>query len=56
MEKKAWTKPECSRIRLVPQEALARGCRGITGIGPKDQGCYGQGGGQGTYKCLNQTS
>lgn len=56
MERKTWSTPECSRIKLAPQEALARGCRGITGIGPKEQGCNGQGIGGGLNKCQDATS
>ena len=34
MKKKIWSKPECSKIKLVPQEAQAGGCKTRSGGGP----------------------
>ncbi len=31
MSKKRWIKPECLKVRLVPEEAVLWGCKLITG-------------------------
>jgi hypothetical protein len=44
MSKKKWTKPECTQIKLVPEEAVLAGCKtngaagpGFTGANCKEQ-------------------
>lgn len=54
MIKKIWSKPECSKIKLVPQEAQASGCKTHIGGGPRLSLCYGSGGGEGS--CRGQMS
>ena len=46
MIKKIWSKPECSKIKLVPQEAQASGCKTHIGGGPDTVTCFGVQGGK----------
>ena len=43
MEKKKWSKPECKKVNLVPDEAVLTGCKLDTG----------QGGAGGKGNCLH---
>ena len=38
--KREWSKPECNRIKLVPEEAVLWGCKVVTGAVARD-GWYG---------------
>lgn len=50
MKKKTWSKPECSKIKLVPQEAQAGGCKTHIIGGPDTPLCHGSGGGVGSCR------
>lgn len=46
MAKKKWSRPECERIKLVPEEAVLTGCKagGQSGPGGFVNNCAGKGG------------
>ena len=43
MIKKKWSKPECKRVKLVPEEAVLTGCKVKLGTGPSQNGCNAPG-------------
>jgi hypothetical protein len=55
MVKKKWKKPECTRIKLVPEEAVLTGCKLGGTAGPDYSGgnCMQKGG---NGPCISQTS
>lgn len=45
MAKKKWSKPECKRVKLVPEEAVLTGCKAGGQSGPSGaNNCAGRGG------------
>ena len=46
MAKKKWSRPECERIKLVPEEAVLTGCKAGGQSGPSGivNNCAGRGG------------
>ncbi len=36
MKKKAWSKPACVKVKLVPEEAVLWGCKVLVGAVAKD--------------------
>jgi hypothetical protein len=44
MKKKKWSKPECIRVKLVPEEAVLAHCKTSAGGGPSGLICFGGGG------------
>ncbi|MEJ2683498.1 MAG: hypothetical protein P8Z71_03765 [Candidatus Sulfobium sp.] len=45
MTKKKWIRPECTRIKLVPEEAVLTGCKTHLSAGPGGGICMGYGNG-----------
>lgn len=44
MTKKKWIRPQCTRIKLVPEEAVLTGCKKNGSIGPSPGDCMPGGG------------
>lgn len=40
-KKKTWTKPILEKVRLVPEEAVLWGCKGIGGAATAQEGLWG---------------
>jgi hypothetical protein len=40
MAKKKWSKPECKKVKLVPEEAVITGCKHGQTLGPSGAACY----------------
>lgn len=39
MGKKKWIRPECSKVKLVPEEAVITGCKTKHNAGPGKNAC-----------------
>ena len=42
-KKKKWVKPECVRVKLVPEEAILLGCKDVNGFANGAPGCNSTG-------------
>ena len=51
MKKKKWSRPECERVMLVPEEAVLAGCKTATSLHIKQRGGLGCNGGLGGGAC-----
>jgi len=51
MKMKKWSKPECKRVELVPEEAILGGCKLDAPAGPQGRAC-----GIATGGCFLRTS